>query len=183
MDPMNKKVVIDLLTNMRREFDERVRVAIDALSEWRPREYAVDVEIPPTIEGVSHDLNLDIVRFGVDCLIEDTCFRGIPETGTHKFGVEFDFIPDTLQVRDEDAPHFTIYNIYFAARAAWIGGKGVSASRFAERVEIASRGTVRQLVFGEEFPVAKHCEVVAHVTNVTQEPRRFRARLVGRERG
>lgn len=128
------------------------------------RSYDGSVEVPP---GETFSF-----FFGVEHEVLGSGIEGLPETVERTFSVEFPFAMEHLVIEDEDAPHFTVSGIYLGGHALLYSPAGFSGARFGaeRRVTFTKRNTMS---------VGKILTVVAK--NTSDAPRKFRAKVVGRE--
>lgn len=113
--------------------------------------------------------------FGVEHVVEESVIPGVPETTSSHFGVEHPFALQHLLINDEDAPHFEVVGVFVGGGSAIPMNtfRHIPASRFAESVE------PRVLFKGAAS--SKLDPVCVMVKNTSTEPRKFRARVIGRE--
>ena len=157
---------IHLLADFRDTMTAFINKTIDEIAPFQPREYEVDVELPPDLSSVT---------FGVEFKVPDTEIFGLPETAQMVFGVERDFTLDHLLINDEDAVHFVVRHVFAGgAQAVWRTDAEISASKFA--------ASVTSPILLNTKPQVRGLSIAVVVVNKTAEPKRFRAKIIGRER-
>lgn len=182
MNGDEKKRVLEELGLLRADVNARLVAISRSLIEWTPKEYAVDMIIDPhSIVGEDGKARFGNprVKFGDEVVTEQ--FVGIPETGERRITVKRNFIPEMFVVSDEDAPNFLIRGLFFGSRTVWgFSCPGVPATRFAESATPALKFDPETDACRDLVVVAGY-DLIADVINTTAEPKRFRARFVGRE--
>jgi hypothetical protein len=164
---------LERLVALRAAHRNEIDAIIDEIRPWQTREYGWD-----TAHGTHKDIAIQpgesvAFEFGAITVVPGTEVVGLPESTQTTFGVDKFFHMQGLVIDEDVAPHFNVGALTGGARLAWRASMPVPAIRFASSATPAVKLDV---------PVNERCTIALTVTNISDKPQMFRAKIIGRER-